>query len=191
MTMYRSLHQVPSSVMRFAIRTAVSPESLTQTIRKLVLARDRDIPVQELTSMEQLISTSLSTRRATVVTLTIFSAVSLLLAAIGLYGVMAYYVAQRTFEIGLRMSLGADARGIMKLVVGRAAVMVSIGLLIGLAGALAGARLIRELLYETAPTDPLTLAGVSICLAAVCFAAAAAPAWRASRIQPVQALRNE
>jgi len=191
MMMYRSLHQVPSPVMRFAIRTGLDPDSLTQTIRKLALARDPDIPVQDLQSMEQLISTALSTRRATVVTLTIFSVVSLMLASIGLYGVMAYYVAQRTFEIGLRMSLGADARQIMKLVFGRAAVMVSIGLLIGLAGALAGSRLIRELLYETTPTDATTIAVVGVCLAAVCFAASAAPAWRASRIQPMQALHNE
>ncbi len=191
MMMYRSLHQVPSAVMRFAVRTAMNPSSLTQTIRQLVLARDRDIPVQELMSMEQLINSSLSTRRATVATLTVFSSVSLLLASIGLYGIMAYYVAQRTFEIGLRMSLGAPPGGIIKLVFGRAAALVSAGLLLGLAGALAGGRLIRELLYETAPADPLTLACVGVCLAAVCFAASAAPAWRASRIQPVQALRNE
>jgi ABC-type antimicrobial peptide transport system permease subunit len=114
-----------------------------------------------------------------------------LLASIGLYGVMAYYVTQRTFEIGLRISLGSNTRGIMKLVFGRAAQMVSVGLVIGLAGSLAGTRLIRQLLYETTPTDPLTLVAVSVCLAAVCFVASAAPAWRASRIQPVQALRNE
>ncbi len=191
MMMYRSHRQVPSSVMRFAIRTALNPEALNETIRKIVLARDRDIPVEDLKSMEQLISTSMNTRRATVLTLTMFSAVSLLLASIGLYGVMAYYVTQRTFEIGLRMSLGSDTRGIIRLVLGRAALMVSVGLGIGLAGALAGSRLLRQLLYETTPTDPLTLFGVSVCLTAVCFAACAAPAWRASRIQPVQALRTE
>ncbi len=191
MTMYRSYRQVPSSVMRFAVRTALIPDALTPTIRKIVLARDRDIPVEELRSMEQIISTSMSSRRATALTLAMFSAVALLLASIGLYGVMAYHVTQRTFEIGVRISLGLDSRGIMKLVFGRAALMVGVGLALGLAGALAGTRLMRQLLFETAPADPLTLAGTGLCLAAVCLAATAPPAWRASRIQPIQALRME
>ena len=191
MMMYRSYRQVPSATMRFAVRTDLKPEALTRTIRKLVLARAPEIPVQELRSMEQLIGDSIGARKATVLTVSMFSLVSLLLASIGLYGVMAYYVAQRTFEIGLRISLGADTREILRLVFGRAALMVVFGLTAGLGFALAGARLIRELLYETAPADPITLIGVGACLAAVCLTACAVPAWRASRIEPVQALRMQ
>ena len=191
MMMYRSYWQVPSATMRFAVRTDLKPEALTRTIRKLVLARAPEIPVQELRSMEQLIGDSIGARKATVLTVSMFSLVSLLLASIGLYGVMAYYVAQRTFEIGLRISLGADTREILRLVFGRAALMVVFGLSAGLGFALAGARLIRELLYETAPADPITLIGVGSCLAAVCLTACAVPAWRASRIEPVQALRMQ
>jgi ABC-type antimicrobial peptide transport system permease subunit len=116
--------------------------------------------------MEQLISASMSTRRTTVLTLATFSAVALLLSSLGLYGVMSYYVTQRTFEIGLRIALSLDTRGIMKLVFGRAVLMVSVGLGLGLAGALVGTRLMRQLPYETTPTDLLTLAGTSVCLAA-------------------------
>ena len=191
MTMYRSYRQVPSPVMRFAIRTAINSVALTPTIRKIVLARDRDLPVEELRSMEQIINASMTGRRSTVLTLAMFSVVALLLASIGLYGVMAYYVTQRTFEIGLRISLGLDTCGIMKLVFGRASMMVGIGLALGIAGALTGMRLMRQLLFETAPTDLLTLAGTAACLATACFAACAIPAWRASRIEPLQALRTE
>ena len=191
MMMYRSYRQVPSPVMRFAVRTGLKPEALVQTIRRLVLGRARDIPVQDLRSMEHIIAVSISNQQVTVLTLSMFSLVSLLLASVGLYGVMAYYVQQRTFEIGLRISLGAGTRDVARLVLGRAAVMVSIGLGSGLVCALGFARLIRELLYETAPTDPITLAGVSGFLAVICFVACAVPAWRASRIQPLQALRMQ
>lgn len=191
MTMYFAYYQFPTPTLRFAIRTDQDPESIAQTVRKLVSARDRDIPVENLISMERLIGDSLVPQRVTTFTLTLFSAMALLLACIGLYGALAYYVGQRTHEIGVRMSLGADTRAVMHHVLRRSGMMVLPGLVLGLAGAFVGARLIGQLLYDVTPTDPVTYAGVSVCLAAAAVVASALPAWRAARIDPARALRNE
>jgi ABC-type antimicrobial peptide transport system permease subunit len=125
------------------------------------------------------------------ITLTAFSAVALLLAAIGLYGVLAYYVTQRTHEIGVRIALGAGAGVVLAHVMRRSAMMVVPGLAVGLAASAAGARLVEGFLYDVPPTDPATYAGVSVCLAVVAFAASAWPALRAARVDPVLALRGE
>jgi ABC-type antimicrobial peptide transport system permease subunit len=124
-------------------------------------------------------------------TLTAFSTVALLLAAIGLYGVLAYYVTHRTHEIGVRIALGAGAGEILAQVMRRSAMMVAPGLAIGLVASMAGARLVAAFLYDVRPTDPLTYVGVSLSLAAVAFAASTWPALRAARIDPVRALRGE
>jgi len=120
-----------------------------------------------------------------------FAVVALLLASIGLYGVLAFFVSQRTHEIGVRMSLGADTRAVVRLVLSRAAVIIAVGLAVGLAGALAGGRLLAQLLYGVTATDGPTLAAVCTALVLVSLAASAVPAWRAGRINPVRALRNE
>jgi putative ABC transport system permease protein len=123
--------------------------------------------------------------------LALFSAVALLLASLGLYGVLAYYVTQRTHEIGVRMALGAGTRTVLAHVLGRSGLMVIPGLGLGLVGAFAGTRLIERMLYDVAPTDAVAFATATACLAAVALAASAWPAWRAARIDPVQALRGE
>jgi len=141
--------------------------------------------------MEQVIGESLVSQRVTTVTLTMFSGVALLLASLGLYGVLSYYVAQRTREIGVRMAIGADTRSVLALVLGHSARMVLPGLAIGVAASLAGARLIQDLLFEVPPTDPMTFLGVVSCLGVVAFIASTIPAWRASRIDPIRALKIE
>jgi putative ABC transport system permease protein len=191
MTMYASFYQTPRDTLRFAIRTGLNPDALVGTVRRLVAARGRGIPVENLVSMEQLIGDSVTPQRVTTLTLTLFSLAAMLLASIGLYGVLAYFVNQRRQEIGVRMSLGADTRNVMTLVLGQSALMIVPGLAAGLLGALAGAHLIRGLLFEVSPTDLVTFVAVSLCLFGVALVASIVPAWRASRIDPVTALRSE
>lgn len=191
MTFYLPYYQSPAETMRFAIRTDQDPESITQTVRRLVLARDRDIPVENLVSMERLIGDSLEPQRVTVVTLTVFSVVALLLACLGLYGVVAYSVSQRTHEIGVRMALGAEPGDVLRLVVGQGAVLAMIGVGIGVAGAIGLTHFLAGLLFEVRPTDPVTFATVSMGLVGVALLASLVPARRAAKIDPMIALRYE
>jgi putative ABC transport system permease protein len=192
MTMYATAHQFSRAMgLNLLVRTELDPETLAGAVRKLVAARDRDIPVENLVSLERLIGDSLRAERVTAITLALFSAVALLLASLGLYGVLAYYVTQRTHEIGVRMALGADTRTLLAHVLARSSLMVIPGLGLGLAGAFAGTRLIERLLYGVAPIDATAFATATVCLAAVALVASAWPAWRAARINPVQALRGE
>jgi ABC-type antimicrobial peptide transport system permease subunit len=173
------------------LRSRLAPGPLTDTIRALMAARDPDIPVDTLVSLDDIIGDALLSRRVTAITLTVFSVIALLLASLGLYGVLAYYVTQRTHEIGVRMALGAGKRDVLMHVLWRSALMVGPGLALGLIASVAGTRLIARFLYQVPPTDPVTFATVSLCLAAVAFAASAWPALRAARIDPMQALRGE
>jgi putative ABC transport system permease protein len=134
---------------------------------------------------------SVAQRRFSMALLGIFSAVALILAALGIYGVLAYSVAQRTREIGVRMALGARTGAVASMVVRDALGVVAIGLAIGIAGALALTRVLASLLYDISPTDPLTFAGVACVLGAVALAASYLPARRAARVDPIVALRNE
>jgi putative ABC transport system permease protein len=156
-----------------------------------VAKRDGDVAVENLLGLEQAIGESLVPERVTTITLVLFSALALLLASLGLYGVLAYHVTQRTHEIGVRMALGADTRAVLADVLARSGLMVMPGLGLGLAGALAGTRLIEGLLYDVPPNDPVAIAAATMCLAMVALAASALPAWRAARVNPVQALRGE
>ena len=133
----------------------------------------------------------MTAEQVTAITVTLFSALALLLASLGLYGVLAYCVTQRTPEIGVRMALGADTRTVLAHVLARSGLMVIPGLGLGLVGALAGTRLIERLLYDVTPTDAMAFATATACLSAVALVASVWPAWRAARIDPVQALRAE
>ena len=192
MTMYATAHQFPRAMgLNLMVRTSLDPASLVGTVRKLVAARHPDIPVENLVGLDELIGQSLAADRVIAITLSLFSAAALLLASLGLYGVLAYYVTQRTHEIGVRMALGAGARTVLAHVLARSAFMVIPGLVVGLGVSLAGGRLIERLLYEVTPTDPLALVTATASLTAVAFLASALPAWRAARVDPVQALRGE
>src|SRR5690606_34573318 len=138
-----------------AVRTRAEPLALGSTLRTLVSQLDPDLPAHQVLAMEQRIASSLTTERARMMLLTGFAALALLLAAVGLHGVLAYTVAQRTAEIGIRMALGSSAREVFAMVLREGARLLAIGLAIGLAGSYALARVVRSMLYGVEPLDPV------------------------------------
>jgi predicted permease len=191
MTMYMSYYQFPEATLRFAIRTDQDPKSIAQIVRRAVRARSPDIPVEKLVSMEEALGESLAPQRVTAVTLTAYALVALLLASIGLYGVLAYSVSQRTHEIGIRMTLGAERRDVFRLVVGQGMILILMGLGIGIMGALGLTRFLSSMLYGVQPNDPLAFASMSLLLAGAAMLACYIPARRAMRVDPIVALRYE
>jgi predicted permease len=173
------------------IRTDGDPASLAPPVRGAIASIDRDLPVFRVATMEQMVSDSLAQRRFSMLLFGIFAALALVLAVVGLYGVMSYAVAQRTHEIGLRMALGAQAADVLRMVVGQGMGLVAVGLGIGLLGALGLTRLMASLLYGVSASDPLTYAGIAILLGAVALLASYIPARRATKVDPMVALRYE
>jgi putative ABC transport system permease protein len=190
-SVYVSANQRPPGNINVLIRSTLPPERLAEAVRKLVDARDPEIPVDPLVRMDDIVAESLTPQRVTTVTLTTFSLIALLLASLGLYGVLTHYVAQRTQEIGVRMALGANAGRVVAHVLRRSVSMVLPGLAVGLLVSLASTKLIAQFLYGVPPADPVTFTVVSVLLLAVAFTASAWPAWRAGHIDPIQALRGE
>jgi putative ABC transport system permease protein len=188
---YEPFTQKPSNSLKVLLRTPQDPLRFADTVRQEVRAIDQAQPVSEARLMDDIVATSLTRDRFSVYILGAFAAVALILAAVGLYGVVAYFVTQRTNEIGVRIALGADARGIQRLVVVQSLRVVLVGVTLGLIGAVFLSRVLQSLLYEVRPRDPLTLAGVATLLLIVAFAAAIIPARRAARVDPVLALRAE
>jgi len=148
-------------------------------------------PIFSIQSMEQVLSNAVSDRRLSLLLLGIFAAVALLLASVGIYGVMSYSVEQRTREIGIRMALGAERSSVLRLIVGQGARLAAGGIVVGIAGAFALSRVMAGLLYGVSATDPLTYLALAAILAAVALAACAVPARRAVLVDPVVALRAE
>jgi putative ABC transport system permease protein len=164
---------------------------LAAAVERTIQTLDKDQPVSDVRTMSQWVAKSLAQARFSSTLLTAFAALALMLAAIGIYGVMSYAVSQRTPEIGIRLALGADTRDILAMIVGSALRLATIGLAIGIALALALSRTLTSLLYETTGTDPLTFLAVVGVLGAVAIFASYLPARRASRIPPVDALRYQ
>jgi putative ABC transport system permease protein len=189
--MYYSYRQSPVSSMSLAIRAQGDPAALTHAIRRAVQAQDPDLPLFDVSTMEEEIASSVSDERVIMLTVTLYAALAMVLAAIGLYSVLAFYVAQRVHEIGIRMALGATAGNVVRLVLQRGVIMVGIGLAVGIAGAVGATRLIQQQLFDVAPTDPMTFAGVVVLFALVGIAACVIPAWRAVRLDPVETLQAE
>ncbi|MBA2340498.1 MAG: ABC transporter permease [Pyrinomonadaceae bacterium] len=189
---YMSYLQFPMSEMSLVARTAFAePTTLVPAMRNAVLDIDKDQPLYETKAMNQLIGESIAERRFNMLLLGSFAFVALTLAAIGIFGVMSYSVAQRTHEIGIRMALGAQGRDVARLVIGQGMILVLIGVAIGLAGALALTGLMKSLLYGVSATDPITFAGIALLLTAVAFLACYIPARRATKVDPLVALRYE
>ena len=179
----------PSATL--VVRTANDPHNLTEAVRAQVQAVDRDQPVYDMRTMDERIALSLESRRFAVMLLGIFAALALTLAAIGLYGVIAYLVTQRTNEIGIRMALGAARGDILRLVIRHSLLLVSIGLGLGFCGSIAASHYLGSLLYNVPPIDGVTLCAVSVLLATVGAAAALIPARRAITVDPLVALRYQ
>jgi len=161
------------------------------SLRSIIRRLDSDLPVQSITTMDSIVAASLSDTRSQTRLLAIFSILALLLAAIGIYGVLAFSVAQRTHEIGIRMALGADTPDILWMVLGRTLALTGTGLLIGLPGALALTRILKKFLFEVTPADPLTYSAVISILITVALLAACIPARRAARVHPATALHYD
>ena len=188
---YLPFAQLPAPLICFAIRTASDPVALAKAARRAIWAVDKDQAVSHVMAMTQLASESLAPQRVVASLLGLFAAVALILAAIGLYGVISYSASQRTHEIGIRMALGAGRSEVLRLVVLDGLRLTALGLALGLAGALASARLMSSLLYGVPPRDPITLVGVAILLGGIAFVACYIPARRAMAVDPMAALRHE
>jgi putative ABC transport system permease protein len=188
---YFSFLQRPDGGMAVVVKAALPPETLIATVRQQVLALDSELPLYEVRTMSALRAENIAPERLNLALLGTFAAVALVLAVIGLYGVLAYAVTQRRREIGIRVALGAQQRDVIGLFIGQGMKLVMIGATLGVFGAFAATRILANLLFEVQPADPLTFAGVSALLAIVALLACWFPAHRAARINPMEALRYE
>jgi putative ABC transport system permease protein len=177
--------------MTIVLRTGADPSSLMAGVRAEVSALDKDLPVLNVRTMEQLVERSVSTSRFRAYLIGLFAALALILSSLGIYGVMSYAAGQRTHEIGIRMALGAGRRDILTLVLGQGVALTMIGIGIGVAASLGLTRVLQSMLFEVSATDPYTFAGVSILLFLVAVLACLLPARRAMNVDPTTALRCE
>ncbi len=180
-----------SNNLTLAVRTTSGPEAMVGSVRNELKALDPDQAVTRIRTMDELFTRSTSESRFSLLLFALFAALAVILAAIGIYGVLATSVAQRTHEIGLRMALGAQKRDVLQLIIGQAMVLVVIGMVVGLLAAIALTRLMTTMLFGVSPTDPITYGLIAIFFAAVALIASYIPAWRATRVDPLVALRTE
>jgi putative ABC transport system permease protein len=179
------------SVSALVLRSSLPPTRLVEGVRREIQSLDKNLPLYDIGTMQARLADSTSKRRFTMLLMSTFAVAALLLAAVGLYGVISYSVGQRTQEIGIRMALGAQRRDIFKLVVGQGMVLTLAGVGVGLAASFALTRFLQSLLFGVSATDPVTFAGVAVLLAAVALLACYIPARRATRVDPLVALRYE
>jgi putative ABC transport system permease protein len=178
-------------LMDVVVRTAGSPMGVLSAARTAIHGIDPELPLSNVRTLEDYVYSNAAQPRLNAALLAVFAVVALLIAAIGVYGVLAYSVNQRTREIGLRMALGAQQTGVLRWIVGQGMLVALAGIAIGLAGAYALSRLLAALLFGIQPRDPATFAAVAALLATVALAACLVPARRASRVDPIVALRDE
>ena len=180
-----------ASYITLVVRTAGDPAAMSGAVQKAVWSFDRNLPISEVVTMDQVIAEKNAQPRFEMFVLGIFAGIALLLAAVGIYGVMSYSVSRRTHEIGIRLSLGADRGSVLRMVVGQGMLLAVAGSIAGLAGSLALSRLMKGLLYDVHPFDPLTLGGVTAALYLVALVSSIVPALRATRIETMASLRAE
>ncbi len=196
--LYFAFNQIPDKFlpdvagrMNVVVRTASDPLNFSAAIRREVMALDRNQPIYNINTMEQTLDQSLAAPRLATTLLTLFAAVALILAVVGIYGVMAYSVTQRRHEIGIRMALGAQGRDVLRLVVGHGMLLASVGVIVGMAAAFFLTRVMSSLLFGVSATDPLVFILIPVMLLAVALIANLIPARRATKIDPMVALRYE
>jgi putative ABC transport system permease protein len=192
--MYFPLIEVPFASIRMGsliVKTKSNPLSIVSTIKSEIQSMDRNLPLANVQTMDQILSTSVDQARFTSVLLALFACIALILAIVGIYGLISYSVAQRTHEIGVRMVLGARKKQILGLVVGQGLMLVAIGLTVGISGAILLTRLMSSLLFEVSSTDPAIYIAISFLLGCVALAASYIPARKAARVDPMIALRYE
>jgi putative ABC transport system permease protein len=190
--MFLPFPNLPWSHLRLSLRSASrNPLALVRAVRQRLAQIDSDQPITEVQTLEQILAQSRAQSNFTVALFGIFSAVALLLAIVGIYGVVSYAVAQRTQEVGIRMALGATQTDVLKLVVGRGLALSGVGIAIGLIAAFTLTPLIKSLLYKVSPADPMTIIGSAILFLIAALLASYIPARRAMRVDPMVALRYE
>jgi putative ABC transport system permease protein len=189
--LYNPYRQVPPGFVSFVLRTNVDPASLSTGIRGAMREIEPTLPVFAVRTMDELFDLTVTNQRIMLTLLSIFAGLALLLAAIGLYGVLSYIVGQRTREVGIRVALGATAASVRKLMLGQGLKLAAIGLAVGLIACVGLGRLTASLLYGVSPYDPLSLAAVSLLLVTIGLISSWVPAHRATRVNPTEALRTE
>ena len=190
-TVYLPYLQVGDQTMSLVVRTDSPPAAILPSIKNAIRAVDKDQPVFNVRTMDEIISGVVSAQRLAFILLGVFAFLALALAAVGIYGVTSYSVSQRTHEIGIRMALGARESDVLRLVVGHGLTLAMVGMALGAGGALVLTRFLASMLYGVRPTDPLTYLGVSLLLTAVAILASYIPARRATKVDPMEALRYE
>jgi putative ABC transport system permease protein len=188
---YLPYAQAGGRFMSVAISTTTDPQALVAPVRNVLREVDAAIPLANVQTMDELLERSFGQRRLSMILLGVFAGIALLLATIGIYGVMSYSVTQRTRELGIRMALGAERPRVLALVVGQGMALAGIGVAIGLAAAFALTRLLASQLYGVTASDPATFGVVAGLLASVALMASLVPALRATRVDPVVALRDD
>jgi putative ABC transport system permease protein len=189
--LYMPYAQAPFQPYEIALRTKGDPLALAAAVRYEVWGVDKDIPIANVQTMEQLLAASIKRERFNVLLLALFAGLALVLAVVGIYGVMSYLVTQHTREIGIRMALGARTADVLKLVVGQGLALALLGVGVGLVGALALTRLMASLLFGVSATDPLTFVVIALLLVGIALLACWIPARRATKVDPLLALRCE
>jgi predicted permease len=189
--LYRAYAQSPQPAVSFAVRTDSDPMRFASLVRNQVLAIDPDQPISAVRTMEDMVEDTLGQRRLVMRLLGLFAGVALVLAMVGMYGVIAYSVVQRTREVGVRMALGAHPNDILRLLVRQGLVMTLVGVALGLAGAFGLTRVLKSFLFQVNPTDPVTFVGISLLFITVALAAIYIPVRRTTRIDPMTVLRHD
>jgi putative ABC transport system permease protein len=196
--LYLPFNQVPDEMLPFlaprmnlVIRTTADPSSLTAAVRRQVQALDPNQPVYNVSTMEQTLDQSLVTERLSMTLLAALAFLALILAAVGIYGVMSYNVTQRSHEIGIRLAIGAQPRDVFKMVIGNGMMLALMGVACGLVSAFGLTRLMTTMLYGVEPTDPGTFVSIGILLTGVALIACYVPGRRATKVDPLVALRYE